>query len=105
TTAPLRQGATMSSRLNPYVSYGGDARQALDFYRDVFRDTLTLATFGESGAEGEPHADQIMHGQLETDLGFTLMAADTPPGMSHTAGNNIAISISGDDDDLRRYWE
>jgi PhnB protein len=46
-----------------------------------------------------------MHGQLETDKGFTLMCADTPPDMSHTAGDNITISLSGDDvDELRDYF-
>jgi PhnB protein len=34
------------------------------------------------------------------------MAADTPPGMEHNPGTNIAISLSGDDaDELRGYWE
>jgi PhnB protein len=47
-----------------------------------------------------------MHAQLESPNGFTLMAADTPPGMAHDPGNNIAISLSGTDaDELRGYWE
>ena len=34
------------------------------------------------------------------------MGADTPPGMEHNPGTNIAISLSGDDGDaLRGYWE
>ena len=34
------------------------------------------------------------------------MGADTPPGMEHQPGNNIAVSLSGDDgDELRGYWE
>jgi PhnB protein len=47
-----------------------------------------------------------MHAQLETDRGFTLMASDSPPGMERTAGDNIALSLSGEDaDELRGYWE
>ena len=48
-----------------------------------------------------------MHGMLETERGFTLMGADTPPGMEHaTRATTIAISLSGDDaDELRGYWE
>ena len=46
-----------------------------------------------------------MHGMLETDHGFTLMGADTPPGMPYNPGDNITVSLSGDDaDDLRGYW-
>jgi PhnB protein len=47
-----------------------------------------------------------MHGQLESASGYTLMGADTPPGGEHNPGNNVAISLSGDDsDELRGYWE
>ena len=96
----------MPSRLNPYISFPGNARDAMEFYKGVFGGTLTMNTFGEFGAQDAPDPDNIMHGQLETDRGFTLMGADTPPGTEHTPGNNIAVSLSGDDaDDLRRYWE
>ena len=96
----------MASRLNPYISFDGDARQAMEFYERVFGGTLTLNTFGEFGAQDSPDADNIMHGMLETDSGFTLMGADTPQGMEHNPGNNVAVSLSGDDaDDLRGYWE
>ncbi len=96
----------MVSRLNPYISFSGNARQAMEFYQHVFGGDLTLSTFGEFGAEDAPGADEIMHGMLETDSGFTLMGADTPPGMEHNPGNNIAVSLSGDDaEELRGYWE
>ena len=73
----------VASRLNPYISFNDNAREAMEFYKEVFGGTLTLNTFGEYGAQGD-EADKIMHGQLETDKGFTLMGADTPPGMSTT---------------------
>ncbi|MFI5614283.1 VOC family protein [Amycolatopsis sp. NPDC051903] len=95
----------MASILNPYISFRDDARQAMQFYRDVFGGELTLNTFGESGMPDAPEADKIMHAQLQTDSGFTLMAADTPPGMDHNPGTNISISLSGDEGDrLRGYW-
>ncbi|MFE7775370.1 VOC family protein [Streptomyces sp. NPDC057445] len=96
----------MASRLNPYLSFGGDARQALEFYEEVFGGTLALNTYGESGQAATPDADRIMHGMLETPSGFTLMGADSPPGMEHTPGNNFSVSLSGDDAaELRGYWE
>jgi PhnB protein len=95
----------MSSRLNPYLSFPGTARDAMTFYREVFGGELSLATFGEYGQGEGPHADQIMHAQLETPSGFTLMGADVPPGMEHRPGNNFGVSLSGDDvDELRGYW-
>jgi PhnB protein len=95
----------VASRLNPYISFAGNARQAMEFYQGVFSGTLTLSTFGEFGAQDSPDADKIMHGMLETDSGFTLMGADTPLGMEHNPGTNIAVSLSGDDAELRGYWE
>jgi PhnB protein len=95
----------VTSRLNPYISFSDNARQALEFYREVFGGELTLNTFGEAGGAEGPDADKIMHGQLETPAGYTLMAADTPAGMDRTVGTNIAVSLSGDDaDDLRDYF-
>ena len=95
----------MSALLNPYLSFAGDARQAMEFYRDVFGGNLRINTFGEFGTGAdEPHANQIMHAMLESDNGFALMASDTPPGMPHNPGSNISISLSGDDDDQLRGW-
>jgi PhnB protein len=97
----------MASLLNPYVNIlDGKAREALEFYRSVLGGELNVMTFGEMGAEG-PVADQVMHGQLETEAGFTLMVADAPPEMVQvTMGNNISISLSGpaEDGDALRGW-
>jgi PhnB protein len=94
------------SRLNPYISFPGNARDAMEFYKNVFGGELRIDTFGEYGDQNAPEADKIMHGQLETDSGFTLMGADNPPGMELNPGNNIAVSLSGEDaEELRGYWE
>jgi PhnB protein len=96
----------MTSRLNPYIAFAGTAKQAMEFYQTVFGGELRVSTFGEFPGADAATADQIMHAQLETDQGFTLMASDTPPGMEHRAGDNITISLSGDDGDaLRGYWD
>jgi PhnB protein len=95
------------SVLNPYIHFRDDARQALEFYQDVFGGNLNVNTFGQYGDANAPGADNVMHGQLDTDNGFTLMAADTPPGMDFNEGaGTITISLSGDDEqELRGYWE
>ncbi|HET9142483.1 VOC family protein [Actinophytocola sp.] len=95
----------MASRLNPYISFTDNARQAMEFYKEVFGGTLTLNTMGEFSASPED-AEKIMHAMLETPGGYTIMGADTPTGMEHNPGTNIAVSLSGDDAaELRRYWE
>jgi PhnB protein len=96
----------VASRLNPYITFNGNAREAMQFYERVFGGTLTLRTFGEYGAPEGVNPDQIMHGQLETPGGYTIMGADPAPGTAYRGGDNVAVSLSGDDaDELRRYWQ
>jgi PhnB protein len=97
----------MSTRLNPYLSFRDNARQAMEFYRSVFGGELVMNTFGEYQASDDPaEQDKIMHSQLESANGFTLMGADTPSGMEYKPGTNYAISLSGDEEAaLRGYWE
>ncbi len=94
----------MTSRLNPYLSFTDNARQAMEFYREVFGGELVVSTFGEAGGAEGPDADKVMHAQLETPAGYTLMGADTPTGMESSPGSTISVSLSGDDDELRRYF-
>lgn len=96
----------MTSRLNPYINFADNARQAMEFYQGVFGGNLTLSSFGDFGQADSPDASKIMHGQLETTNGFTLMASDTPQGMDFKPGTNMSVSLSGDDaGDLHGYWD
>ncbi len=96
----------MASTLNPYLSFRDNAREALEFYRDALGGELHVNTFGEFGDDSAPEANLIMHGQLETPAGFTLMASDTPPGMTFGGEGGYSVSISGDDGtELRGYWD
>ena len=91
--------------LNQYLMFDGNAREAIETYRDIFGGTLDVNTFGEYGAgEDGPPADGIMHAQLTTDLGFTIMASDRPPSMDADA--NGWQSLSGNEGDtLRGYFD
>jgi PhnB protein len=94
----------MTSRLNPYLSFIDTAEEAMEFYRSVFGGQLQVHTFGDMGDPEGAEAHKVMHAMLETDLGFTLMASDTPEGMPPSPGNGT-ISVSGDDAEvLRGYW-
>jgi PhnB protein len=95
----------MTSRLNPYISFDGNAREAMEAYQGIFGGELVLNTFGEFGAADGPAADRIMHAQLDTTSGYTIMGADSPPDVKFEPGNTMTVSLSGDDgDELRGYW-
>jgi PhnB protein len=96
----------MSVSLNPYLNFRQGTREAMEFYARVFGGDLTVSTFAENGGMGLPDAEQdkVMHSQLVTGDGLTLMAADVPESMD--VSPNGTVSLSGDDDKaLRGYWD
>ena len=97
----------MAVRLNPYLGFRDNAREAMTFYQSVLGGELTISTFAEFQASSDPaEQDKVMHSQLETPDGLVLMAADTPAAMEHAPQAGISVSLSGDDEDrLRGYWE
>jgi PhnB protein len=97
----------MATKLNPYLNFKDNARQAIEFYRSVFGGKLTTNTFKEFHASEDPSEDdKLMHAQLDVDNGITLMAADTPNRMEYRPGASISISLSGEDEaELRGHFE
>ena len=96
----------MSMRLNPYLTFDGNARAAMKFYATVFGGELNISTFGQYGTKDVSLRNKVMHAMIENEDGFALMASDMPPGTERAAGNNFAISLSGDDaETLRGYWK
>ncbi|MGH8794699.1 MAG: VOC family protein [Stackebrandtia sp.] len=95
----------MSSRLNPYLTFNGNARAAMEFYAGVFGGDLAFNTFAEFGAEDSPGAELIMHGVLETDAGYTIMAGDVAD-REYRPMAGVSVSLSGDDAELLRdCWD
>ena len=97
----------MNTKLNPYISFKGQAKDAVEFYKSVFGGKLTMSTFKEGGAPvGPDEENNIMHAQLDADNGMTLMVSDTMAQMNYTPGTNISISLSGDNEaELKGYWD
>ncbi len=97
----------METRLNPYISFKDNTREAMKFYTTVFGGKLTMSTFKELNASQDPSEDnKIMHSMLEADNGITFMASDTPDRMEYKVGTNYSMSLSGDNEaELRGYFE
>ena len=78
----------MQTKLNPYLSFRDNAREAMEFYKTVFGGKLELRTFKEYHASQDPSEDnKIMHGMLEVENGITLMGADIITGhMEYSIG-------------------
>jgi len=96
----------MATRLNPYLHFSGNAREAMEFCRSVLGGELDVMTFGDVGGGGGEYPDDgVMHAFLRTSDGLELMASD---GQDPDAAgpDRVSLSISGDDvPTLTRWFE
>lgn len=87
--------------LNPYLTLGGNCREAFEFYRSVFGgEFLILQTFGEApdGIDMEISADEaenVMHVSLPIGESI-LMGSDVPSayGTPIPPASNVSISYA-----------
>ena len=92
-------------RLNPYLGFKNQAREALEFYRSVLGGELDISTYGGMPADSgmpidEADKDLVMHGQLETPSGLTLMASDTGSMMPYDAATSgVTVALTGGPED------
>lgn len=86
----------MAIKQAPYITFNGQAEEALEFYREVFGGALEITRFSEVPMEGMPDdPNGVMHGQLELEGGITIMASDGGEGPG--GESNVVICIYGDD--------
>ena len=99
----------MATKINTYISFNGNAREAAEFYKGVFGGELFMDTMGKYASSmpvDDADKDKIMHFFLKGANGVELMGADTPKGMPYDGGSRLTIALNGDDETaLRGYWE
>lgn len=98
----------MVTRLNPYIAFNGNAREAMEFYQSVFGGELDISTWGEMPdmpGNSSEMSDKLMHSMLTVSDGVTLMGADMPEATG-PKGSPISVSLSGEDEgQLRGWWD
>lgn len=99
----------MTVKINSYISFKDNAKEAAEFYKSVFGGELRMDTFekfaGDMPVE-ESEKSKIMHAYLKADNGLELMLADTPNSMKFEEGMRITLALNGDDEAaLRGYWD
>lgn len=93
----------MTTRLNPYLTFDGDARSAMEFYASVLGGDLNVMAFADMGGMGMPEDKQhlVMHSDLTVNDGVMLMGSDA---FDTQEISNGTVSLSGDDGDTLRAW-
>lgn len=84
----------MKGQATPYLMFDGNAKEALEYYREVFGGEISnLQTFGEADYPTPPEAhNRVIHAQFRKDDLF-LMASDAFPGSSVVVGSNISLTL------------
>lgn len=93
----------MAMLLNPYLTLQGSCAAAMQFYAEALGGTPEVMLFRDAGID----TDGVMHAALTTPDGFTIFASDYVDGMGQPfiPGNDMQISISGDEaDKMRGFW-
>ena len=84
--------------IQPYLTFNGNCREAMEFYAKALGGKLEMTTFAE--APGAPMADagsRIMHARI-TDANHLhgdalLMASDMPPGRTEPPASGFSLSV------------
>ncbi len=82
-------------RLNPYLMFSGNCREALHFYEDCMGgDIVTLQTYGESPLDiPAEHEGRVFNAEFRAaDVRF--MASDDLPDHGVTRGTNFALFLA-----------
>ena len=85
----------MATAAIPYITFAGNAREALNFYQAVFGGKVEISTFGSFSIPDAP-AEGVMHGALTTDE-FAVYGSDAMFNGTLDNANRIRIAIAGDD--------
>ena len=97
----------MTIRLNPYLNFKDNAREAMTFYHSILGGDITFSTFGEFNATEDPsEQDKIMHSMITAPDGMVLMGADSPNHMGFNGHAGFGVTINGDEEErLAGYFE
>jgi PhnB protein len=81
-------------KLEPYLYFSGQAREAMEFYKEVFGGELYRQSRADVGMRDE-HPDWLIHCRLEGG-DASLMASDTEQASAEA--RKIELSLTGNDE-------
>ena len=83
------------AKLNPYLTFNGNCREAMNYYNECLGGELSFIVVGESPIANQVPSslkDAILHSSLKTDE-LELMATDMQPE-SLKEGNAVHLCLS-----------
>ena len=96
------------TRIHTYLTFNGNCREAMSFYRECIGGELSLQTIGDSPMADQlpqPMKNSILHATLTKDA-FVLMGSDmaSEDGLIH--GNAVSLMLDcASENDIRLFYE
>ncbi|MBO1583040.1 VOC family protein [Bacillus sp. XF8] len=97
----------MKQQITPYLTFNGNAREALEYYKSVFEGEIQgIQTFGDADFPTPPEVDnRIMHARFKKD-GLFFMVSDAFLGQSVEVGNHISLALELDsEDEIQKIYD
>lgn len=95
------------TQLNAYLTFGGNCREAMNFYKDCIGGELVLQTVGESPMAAtmpDTMKEYILHSSLTKD-DLLLMATDCVGADGLIKGNSVSLCINcGSDKEIKTLY-
>ena len=96
------------SQINSYLTFNGNCREAMNFYKDCLGGELMFQTVGETPLAAEmpqKMKDRILHATL-TSGDLLLMGSDMVPDSGLIRGNAVSLSLNcSSEEELRSCYE
>ena len=96
------------TQINSYLTFGGNCREAMTFYKNCLGGELELQTIGESPlADKMPPQmkDSILHATL-TKGALVLMASDMVGEKGLIKGNAVSLMLNcSSEDEIRTFYK
>ena len=84
--------------VEPYLFFKGNAKEAMEFYKQVFGGELTISKMSDvppgTPTMGGTTPDMVMHASLKGDV--NIMASDSPKASPKSA--KVELSLGGTDE-------
>lgn len=96
------------TQIHSYLTFNGNCREAMTFYKECLGGELVLQTIGESPmAEKMPRQmkKSILHSTLTND-NLVLMGSDMVSEKGLIKGNSVSLMLNcSSEDEIRNYYE
>ncbi|KQU24761.1 glyoxalase [Bacillus sp. Leaf13] len=94
----------MKHQITPYLTFDGQARDALAFYEEVFQaEVFDIQSYGEADFPTPEEAnDRILHAKIKKGE-LLVMVSDTFPGNPLEVGTNISLVLDCESESEIQY--